>query len=256
MCSLLSEDCGPRPIKSGEHGGMLRTPSASETTSCDGESGNPLEDAAAIAAADPGNPAATAAIFHAMYEPVVRFMHARIQDPSTAEDLAQETFVKVVQKIGSYDGRGIRGWVFAIARNVYNDYFRPMRNRGFEQPTGDFWKLDYPSAEMGPAERAEWEDLRAAIWKKLDKLSHDQHMVLALRITSGHTTAETAEIMGKPVGTIRVLQYRALAKLRSLMPESDSTLAAYLLSTTDGQQADGSAELVTLREKKNAGSKG
>lgn len=234
---------------------MPRTPSTSETTSCDGAL-SPLEQAANLAAAEPGNKAALAEIFGDMYEPVVRFMQARIQDPATAEDLAQETFVKVVQKIDSYDGRGIRGWIFAIARNVYNDYFRPMRNRGFEQPTSDFWRLDYPSPEMGPAERAEWDDLRAAIRKKLDKLSHDQHLVLALRITSGHTTAETAEIMGKPVGTIRVLQYRALAKLRSLMPESDSTLAAYLLSTTDGQQDDGGAASVTLREKNNAGSKG
>ncbi|MEU7228962.1 RNA polymerase sigma factor [Streptomyces chrestomyceticus] len=235
---------------------MPSTPSASETTSCDGEFGSPLEAAAARAAEDPSNEAALAEIFIAMYEPIVRFMQARIQDPSTAEDLTQETFVKVVQKIDGYDGRGIRAWVFAIARNVYNDYFRPMRNRGFEKPTSDFWQLDYPSPEMGPDEQAEWKELGEAIRKKLDKLSDDQHLVLALRITSGHTTAETAEIMGRPVGTIRVLQYRALAKLRALMPERDSNLAAYLLSTADNPRDDGRATPVMLREKNNAGSRG
>ncbi|MEU0857442.1 sigma-70 family RNA polymerase sigma factor [Streptomyces griseofuscus] len=232
---------------------MPESPSASVTS---GGFGHPLEAAAVLAAEDPTNKAALAELFDGLYEPVVRFMHARVQDPGTAEDLAQEVFVKIVQKIDSYDGRGIFGWVWAIARNVFNDYFRPMRNRGFEQPTGDFWALDAPSTEMGPEEAAEWNDLRRAIKGKLDKLSEDQHLVLGLRITCGYTTAETAEIMGKPVGTIRVLQCRALAKLRGLMPERDSTLAAYLLSSTDTKQDKSAAPRVKLREKKDAGSKG
>ncbi|MGA5411535.1 RNA polymerase sigma factor [Streptomyces lavendulocolor] len=236
---------------------MPRTPSANENTSCDGESGDALEAAAALAAENPSNKAALAELFAGMYEPVVRFMQARIQDPSTAEDLAQEVFVKVVQNIHGYTGGGIYGWIWAIARNVYNDYFRPMRNRGFEQPTGDFWHLDAPSTEMGPEEAAEWKDLRRAIRGKLDKLPEEQHMVLALRITCGYTTAQTAEIMGKRVGTIRVLQCRALAKLRGLMPERDSNLAMYLLSASDPERKEGErAAPVKLRERNDVGSKG
>ncbi|MFD9248354.1 RNA polymerase sigma factor [Streptomyces bottropensis] len=236
---------------------MPRTPSASENTSCDGEFGPALETAAAAAAEDPSNKAALAELFNAMYEPIVRFMNARIQDPNTAEDLTQEVFVKVVQNISGYTGGGIYAWIWAIARNVYSDYFRPMRNRGFEQPTGDFWHLDAPSAEMGPEESAEWADVRKAIRAKLDKLPEEQHMVLALRITCGYTAAQTAEIMGKRVGTIRVLQFRALAKLRGLMPERDSNLAMYLLSASDSEQKEGErAAPVKLREKNDVGSKG
>lgn len=237
---------------------MSMAPSASENTSCDGEFGHPLEAAAAIAAADPTNKDALAELFNELYEPVVRFMHARIQDPVTAEDLAQEVFVKIVQKIDSYTGGGIFAWVWAIARNVYADYFRPMKNRGFEQPTGDFWHLDSPSTDMGPEESAEWSDLRRAIKSQLARLPEAQHLVLALRITCGYSTAETAEIMGKPVGTIRVLQCRALAKLRKLMPERDSNLATYLLSDSDTKRNDGvvRTEPVMLRERHDAGSKG
>ncbi|WP_167455551.1 RNA polymerase sigma factor [Streptomyces tirandamycinicus] len=233
---------------------MPKTPSG-ETTSGQGEFAHPLEAAAAMAAEDPTNKAALAELFNGMYEPVVRFMHARIQDPVTAEDLAQEVFVKIVQNIGGYTGGGVFAWVWRIARNVYNDYFRPMKNRGIEQPTGDFWHLDAPSAEMGPEETAEWSDLRLAIRGKLDKLPEAQHMVLALRITCGYSTAETAEIMGKPVGTIRVLQCRALAKLRGLMPECDSNLATYLLSASNTEQ-DEDAAPVKLREKNDVGSQG
>ncbi|MER6232555.1 RNA polymerase sigma factor [[Kitasatospora] papulosa] len=235
---------------------MPRTPSTRGTTSCTGEPGNPLEAAASRAADNPSDKAALAELFNDMYEPVVRFMQARTQDPATAEDLAQEVFVKVVQNIHTYTGGGIYAWIWSIARNVYTDHFRPMRNRGFEQPTGDFWHLDAPSTEMGPEEAAEWKDLRAAIKGKLDKLPESQHMVLALRITCGYSTAQTAEILGKPVGTIRVLQYRALAKLRSLMPNRDSNLAMYLLSASATERQDEHATPVRLREKNDVGSQG
>ncbi|MFB8025907.1 MULTISPECIES: RNA polymerase sigma factor [unclassified Streptomyces] len=237
---------------------MPKTPSASETQSCHGDFGHPLEVAAVRAAKDPADKAALAEIFDAMYGPVVRFMHARIQDPVTAEDLAQEVFVKIVQNIDTYTGGGIFAWVWRIARNVYNDYFRPMKNRGFEQPTGDFWHLDAPSTEMGPEEAAEWSDVRAAMKDKLDKLPPAQHMVLALRITAELSTAETAEIMGKSVGTIRVLQCRALAKLRTLMPERDGNLATYLLAASDSEREEDVIHTapVMLREKKDVGSMG
>ncbi|MFD7764098.1 RNA polymerase sigma factor [Streptomyces microflavus] len=238
---------------------MPQTPSASETPSCDGDSGHPMEVAAIAAAQDPANKAALAALFDGFYEPVMRYMQGRVKDPATAEDLAQEVFVKIVQKIHSYSGGGIFAWVWAISRNVYNDFFRPMKNRGFEQPTGDMWQLDAPSADMGPEELAEWDEVRRAIRGKLDKLPDTQHMVLSLRITCGFSTAETAEIMGKPVGTIRVLQCRALAKLRKSMPQGSSNLATFLLSATDAQRAEDvmhAAPTVRLRETKDAGSRG
>ncbi|MER7759496.1 sigma-70 family RNA polymerase sigma factor [Streptomyces sp. NPDC097619] len=236
---------------------MRQTPSESEHPPPAGEF-EPLEAAALRAAEDPTNKDALAYLFSALYEPVVRYMRGRVQDPATAEDLAQEVFVKVVQKIHLYDGGGINAWIWTVARNVYNDHFRPKRNRGFEQPTSDFWYLDAPSAEMGPAEVAEWNELRQAIQGKMGELPPQQNRVLALRITAGFSPTETAEIMGKSVGTIRVLHCRALAKLRKLMPESDSNLAAYLRPTSDAQRREGvmADEPVRLRERDDAGSMG
>ncbi|MGC4951011.1 RNA polymerase sigma factor [Streptomyces sp. DT224] len=233
---------------------MPRRRSTSEALPCGSESG--LEAAASRAAGDPSDKAALAELFDALWEPMVRFMQARIQDPATAEDLAQEVFLKVVQNIHNYTGGGIYAWIWTIARNVFSDHFRPMRNRGFEQPTADFWHLDAPSTDMGPEETAEWKELRQAMKGKLDKLPEAQHMVLALRITCGYSAAQTAEILGKPVGTIRVLQYRALAKLRGLMPNRDSNLAMYLLSASDPERQGEQAAPVKLREKHDVGSQG
>jgi RNA polymerase sigma-70 factor (ECF subfamily) len=218
-----------------------------------------MEEAAARAAADPGDKAALAELFNGLYEPVVRFMQARVYDPGLAEDLTQDVFVKMVQSIRGYTGGGIYAWVWSIARSVSSDHFRPMRNRGYEQPTGEIWQLDMPSADMGPEELAEWADLRAAINKKLNKLPEDQQEVLRLRLISGLSTAQVAEVMAKPTGTIRVLQCRALAKLRKLMPEGDSSKASFLLSATDDTEREealmNAAPVVRVREKRHAESR-
>lgn len=218
---------------------------------------HPLEAAASRAAADPSDKAALAELFNALYEPVVRFMQARVYEPATAEDLAQEVFVKLVQKIGSYTGGGIYAWVWTIARNAISDHFRRLRNRGYEQPTDEIWQLDLPSSDLGPDELAQWSELRQAINQRLNKLPEAQREVLRLRLVAGLSTSETAEVMAKPVGTIRVLQCRALAKLRKLMPNGDSTLATYLLSSSDGQEEEAltNAAQVRLRENRHAGSR-
>jgi RNA polymerase sigma-70 factor (ECF subfamily) len=223
-----------------------------------GSIAHPLEAAAALAAADPSDKAALAELFNGLYEPVVRFMQARVYDPATAEDLAQEVFVKLVQSIHGYTGGGIYAWVWSIARSISSDHFRPLRNRGYEQPTGDIWQLDMPSTAMGPEEIAQWSELRYAINLKLNKLPEAQQEVLRLRLVAGLSTTETAEIMDKPVGTIRVLQCRALAKLRRLMPEGGSTLATYLLSAADEQQEEAltNTAQVRVRENRHAGSRG
>ncbi|MEU9925048.1 sigma-70 family RNA polymerase sigma factor [Streptomyces griseoluteus] len=215
---------------------------------------HPLQAAAGRAAADPSDKVALAELFNALYEPVTRFMQARVYEPATAEDLAQEVFVKVVQGISGYTGGGVHAWVFTIARNVTSDHFRRLRNRGYEQPTGEMWQLDTPSEEMGPEEIAQWADLRSAINRKLTKLPEAQQEVLRLRLIAGLSTTETAEVMAKPVGTIRVLQCRALAKLRRLMPDGGSTLATYLLTACDAEQAEALtyAAQVRVREKRHA----
>jgi RNA polymerase sigma-70 factor (ECF subfamily) len=233
--------------------------SASSRQPESGAAAHPLEEAAAQAAANPSDKAALAELFNALYEPVVRYMQARVYDPCLAEDLAQDVFVKLVQGIGRYTGGGIYGWVWAIARSTAADHFRPMRNRGYETPTGEIWQLDAPSADMGPEELAEWADLRVAINRKLSKLPDDQQEVLRLRLIAGLSTAEVAEVMAKPAGTIRVLQCRALAKLRKLMPEGNSSMASLLLSATDPQQEqalmNAAPVVVTVREIRHAESR-
>lgn len=236
---------------------MGETPGASSERSCKGGADHPLEVAAAAAAANPSDKTALAELFNGLYEPVVRFMQARVYDPATAEDLAQEVFVKLVQGIHGYTGGGIYAWVWAIARSVSSDHFRPLRNRGYEQPTGEMWQLDLPSSDMGPEELAQWTELRHAINRKLNKLPDAQQEVLRLRLVVGLSTTETAEVMSKSVGTIRVLQCRALAKLRKLMPEGGSTLATYLLSASDAQQNEAltNAAQVRVRERRHAQSR-
>ena len=53
------------------------------------------------------------------------FLRARVSDPSTAEDLLQETFLRIHQKLDSLqDQDRLTSWVYQVARNLVNDYYR------------------------------------------------------------------------------------------------------------------------------------
>ncbi|TDC08361.1 sigma-70 family RNA polymerase sigma factor [Streptomyces sp. 8K308] len=188
-----------------------------------------LERAAVAAAENPSDRESLRIIFESLYEPVLRFMRARSDDWSIAEDLAQEVFVRVVGKIESYSGGSIHAWIFAIARNVYSDHYRPRRNRGFEQLSSDFTQFELPSDDIGPEEIIQWSELGEALRVKLASLPCEQQRVIELRVIAGLTASEVGQILGKPSGTVRVLQYRALAKLRKLMPSPDSRIASHML---------------------------
>lgn len=228
---------------------MRPTPSPSDKRSDDRAPGLDLNAVALAAAADPKDSDSLAALFQNMWDPVLRYMETKVKHPATAEDLAQDTFARVIEKIGTYTGPSIWAWVFAIAENCVRDHFRPMRNRGYEQPA-ETWRFDQPSRELGPDEIAEWNEIGRALNTRINKLRPDYREVLRLRLMAGLTTAQTAEVMGKAVGNIRVLQYRAVRALRKQLPAS-SELATLLLSSSANAGEDDliPTSRVELREK-------
>ncbi|MFJ8301337.1 RNA polymerase sigma factor [Streptomyces sp. NPDC094447] len=204
------------------------SPSSTQAHSCD--PGLDLNAVALSAAQDAEDSDSLATLFQHMYDPVVRYLETKVKDPATAEDLAQDTFARVVERIETYTGGGIWAWVFRIADNACTDHFRPMRNRGYETPA-ETWRFDQPSHDLGPAETAEWNELGRALNQRINRLRPDYREVLRLRLMVGLSPTQTAEVMGRKVGTIRVLQFRALKALRKDLPDS-TTAALYVLSAS------------------------
>ena len=179
-----------------------------------------------VAEARDGDPEAFAAIFDRFHEPVYRFIVSRIHRPTDAEDLTQLVFVKVLEALPRYESRGVPfgGWLFRLARNVLIDHVRTRH-----ETSGLEVVLERPDIDRGPAEWAMARQDIEAVGVALASLTDEQRETIALRFFAGLSAKETAVAMGKQEGTVRGLQFRAIAALRRhLGIEVDEPLAAAL----------------------------
>src|SRR5512143_4189593 len=82
-----------------------------------------------VGAARTGDPEAFGALFDHYHGPVHRYVAARVNRPSDAEDLTQLVFVKALEALPRYESRGVPfgGWLFRLARNVVIDHIRTRR---------------------------------------------------------------------------------------------------------------------------------
>jgi RNA polymerase sigma-70 factor (ECF subfamily) len=138
-------------------------------------------------------------------------------NPSQAEDLVQDTFVKIWRKADTYEPtRGsLDTWVLLIARSLAID---SIRRRVLE--TKILSQQDDPgdvSREPGPEERAETMDLAGRARAAMSTLSPGQRAALELAYFGGKTSTEVAELEGIPVGTAKTRIRTALVKLREAL---------------------------------------
>ena len=150
-------------------------------------------------------------IFDAFHEPIYRFIASRVQRPSDAEDLTQLVFVKALEALPRYELRGIPfgGWLFRLARNTIIDHAR-TRHEHAELDTA----TDRATEMAGPDEVALLRQDLDAVARALRDLTDEQRETIELRFFAGLSARETAEVMGKQEGTVRGLQFRAIAALR------------------------------------------
>jgi len=140
-----------------------------------------------------------------------------------AEDLTEEVFVKVLEKLDSYQDRGLPfvAWVYRIAHNHLVDYFRTLPKQGVVS-IEDCYDL----AE-GRAERTLDQTLtNSELTKALRHLTEDQRRVVVLRFLQGMNVLETARTIGKTEDAVKKLQARGLLALRRVLGSTLVELAA------------------------------
>jgi RNA polymerase sigma-70 factor (ECF subfamily) len=136
---------------------------------------------------------------------------------AAAQDLVQDTFVKLWRTGGSFDAdRGkLETWVLLVARSLAIDSLRRrvLESRSLER-VGEPQDID-PSA--GPEQQATTADLAGRARHAMDALSPEQRAALELAYFGGRTSGEIAEIEGIPVGTAKTRIRTALLRLREAM---------------------------------------
>src|SRR4029078_11633306 len=168
----------------------------------------PQEEAAQVRRAhrDPG---AFAPLYAHYAEAVYSYCYRRLGDPEAAADATSVIFTRALTALPRYQGGTFRRWLFAIAPNAVIDG----------------WRTAHPSAPLehrpeahdpapGPEEvvlRAEAQDEVRAL---LEALPCDQRQVVELRL-AGLTTQEIAQTLGRSVAACKMLQLRAMTRLRT-----------------------------------------
>lgn len=193
-------------------GGKSNTVATSESRRAAAE----LEQLIGPAAA--GDRAAVSEILRIVYPLVRRYCAARMSGAGhlhvTADDVSQEICMATVQAIPRYrdQGKSFLAFVYGISANKVADAFRRAQVHP-AYPVAEF--PDAPNTEAGPEERALQSETRRATRDLMQVLAPNHREVLVMRIVLGWTAAETAEAIGTSPGVVRVMQHRALNKLRA-----------------------------------------
>jgi RNA polymerase sigma-70 factor, ECF subfamily len=154
-----------------------------------------------------GSRTAFETLFARYREPVWAFFRRRTPDTGRAEELAQDTFVAVLDGAGRYERRGsFRSWLFGIAYNVLLADRRKAAQRATDP-------LDHDPAADGPS------DPDRGIWVRdaLARLDADDREVLMLREYEQLSYQEIADLRGAPLNTVRSQLFRARAALKAAL---------------------------------------
>ena len=176
-----------------------------------------------------GHEAAFRELVRRYERPVFSLLYRMVRDRALAEDLAQETFVKVLNGIKSYRPEfKFSSWIFKIANNAAIDH---LRRRGLDTLSLDGAPSAETPAQMhatalqlgdrseSPLERVESRELGSAIEQAIDRLRPEYRSCILLRHVEGYSYEEIAESLELPLGTVKTYIHRARNELRGYLED-------------------------------------
>lgn len=151
---------------------------------------------------------------------VYRFLLRLVREPAAAEDLFQQTWLRLAEKIRYFDAnRNFEAWLFTLARNLAIDHLRRIRPESLDEPIpGDesgATAADQLASRERPAIEGILERERAGrLAEALETLPVSHREVLTLRFEEEMKLEEIAEVVGAPLSTVKTRLRRSLERLR------------------------------------------
>ncbi len=159
--------------------------------------------------------------------PVFSLIYRMVRDRESAEDLAQETFVRVFNNIESYNPKfKFSSWIFKIATNLTIDALRRKELPTVSIDGSRYARTDdeieasrvtVASDDENPEERLEAKELGEEIEGAIGQLRAEYRTAILLRHVEGRPYEEIAEIMEVPLGTVKTYIHRARMELRETL---------------------------------------
>lgn len=164
--------------------------------------------------------------------PVLSVIARMVGDPSLAEDLAQEVFVKAYTRLATFDRRRkLSSWLFKIAHNTAVDHLRRFKPQTVTlEATGvdgdESWQVLRADEAENPDRRAERSELMARVDAALGRLKPGYREILLLRFQQGLAYHEIAEVTGRAMATVKVQLHRARKRLAAEMAADEKRFSA------------------------------
>ncbi len=160
-----------------------------------------------------GSDQALTALYNHYFERIYRFIFYRVSHKETAEDLTEDVFVKLFAKLKDLEQTGaFEGWLFQIARNQVIDYYRSKKQTIAIEDVEN--TLEY---ETNIVDVVNLQTEQIVFIKLLKELAPEQQQVIKLKFLEELDNAVIAQMLNKTEGAIRVIQHRAIAKLKELI---------------------------------------
>lgn len=140
-----------------------------------------------------------------------------------AEDLTQETFMRVFRSLNKYQAGTFEGWLHRITTNLFLDMVRHRSKIRMEALPEDYERV--PGTDMTPEQAYSVANLDPALQSALDNLAPDFRVAVVLCDVVGMSYDEIAETLGVKMGTVRSRIHRGRSQLRAALEKEAQTNA-------------------------------
>ena len=181
---------------------------------------SPVSEKELLRRAIRGDKQAFGSLYELYLDPIYRYIYYRVGSHPEAEDLTEMVFLKAWEKLPrsgkGAEVRNFRAWIYRIAHNLVVDRHRTHK------PVSALDQHNQVQAPIAsPETLAEHTEQSAALEAAIMQLEAEYQQVIVLRFVNQLSHTETARILDKKEGHVRVLQYRALQKLRELLSKEN-----------------------------------
>ena len=173
-----------------------------------------------VAAAQQGDDAAFARIVEHYQRAVFALAWRMTHDAAAAEDFAQEVFLRLWRKFHTFDPRRpLRPWLLRLATNVCINALKKhtVATSSLHIGEDDEAPWEPPSHRPGPVRLAEGRELARRLEDAIGQLPDDYRLVVTLRHLEGLSYEEISDVLGWPLGTVKVRLFRARERLRRML---------------------------------------
>ena len=161
-------------------------------------------------------PVDLAAVYEAYFSKIYNFIFYRVMHKEIAEDLVSTTFLKVAEKFHTFDPKkgSVAAWIFAIAQNTLNDYFR---SRYVTASLDEVMDSLTGSVDFEEQSRLIQDETRQELYRALSKLDDRTREIISQKYFLDRTIREIALDIDMNESTVSTIHNRGLEKLRKHM---------------------------------------